>query len=60
MNTWIAITKNDDSASRFFHYATTTLWKLIKFYSPVELSNVYQIEEEVDFPMSIGIIGEES
>lgn len=40
--------------------STTTLWKLIKFYSPVELSNVYQIEEEVDFPMSIGIIGEES
>ncbi|MGD9654942.1 MAG: SIR2 family protein [Sulfuricurvum sp.] len=39
--------------------STTTLWKLIKFYPPTELSNVFQIEEEVDFPISIGIIGEE-
>lgn len=39
--------------------STTTLWKLIKFYPPTELSNVFQIEEEVEFPMSIGIIGEE-
>lgn len=40
--------------------STTTLWKLMEFFSPVGLSNVFQLEEKVDFPMSIGIIGEES
>ena len=40
--------------------STITLWKLIEFFSAAELSNVYQTEEKVEFPMSIGIIGEES
>jgi len=39
--------------------STTTLWKLMDFYSPAGLSNVFQIEEKVEFPMSTGIIGEE-
>lgn len=39
--------------------STTTLWKLMEFSPPAGLSNVFQIEEKIEFPMSIGIIGEE-
>ena len=40
--------------------STSTIWKLIDFYSPLGLSNVFQQEGKVSFPMSIGLIGEQS
>lgn len=40
--------------------STSTIWKLIDFYSSPGLSNVFQQEGKITFPMSTGIIGEQS
>ncbi|MDO6489400.1 SIR2 family protein [Colwellia sp. 6_MG-2023] len=40
--------------------STSTIWKLIDFYSPLGLSNVFQQEGKVSFPMSIGLVGGQS
>lgn len=38
--------------------STSTVWGLIRFYRPPSLSNIFQSEEKIEFPMSMGIIGE--
>ncbi len=38
--------------------STSTLWRLIEFYTPAGLSNLLQTEDRIEFPMSTGIIGE--
>lgn len=38
--------------------STITLWKQLRFYSSEGLSNIFQTEEKMEFPMSIGIIGD--
>ena len=38
--------------------STSTLWRLINFYSPTSLSDFLKIEEKIEFPMSTGIVGE--
>lgn len=40
--------------------STSTIWKLIDFYSPPGLSNVFQQEGKITFPMSTGITGDQS
>ncbi|WP_290703376.1 SIR2 family protein [Amphritea sp.] len=40
--------------------STSTIWELMSFFTPAGLSNVFQQEEKVVFPMSTGIIGEQS
>ena len=49
-----------EDANRFANkeISTSTIWQLISFYSPSGLSNILQKEESVDFPLSIGLIGE--
>lgn len=38
--------------------STSTLWRLIEFYTPAGLSNLLQTEDRIEFPMSTGIVGE--
>lgn len=40
--------------------STSTIWKMIDFHIPPGLSAVFQDEEKTEFPMSMGIIGEQS
>ncbi|HIF9181806.1 TPA: SIR2 family protein [Photobacterium damselae] len=39
--------------------STSTVWKQIQFFVPPSLTNVYENEELADFPLSLGIIGED-
>lgn len=36
--------------------STSTLWKLMSFHIPPSLSNVFQGEDEIEFPMSMGVV----
>lgn len=36
--------------------STSTIWKYIEFYTPASLSDLFQKEERVEFPMSTGIV----
>lgn len=38
--------------------STSTIWQLTSFYSPSGLSDIFQREENIDFPINIGLIGE--
>lgn len=38
--------------------STSTMWKLIEFRFPASISNIFQNEQKMDFPLSTGIVGE--
>lgn len=38
--------------------STSTVWKLIDFYTPPSLSNIFEQKTFIEFPLSIGITGE--
>lgn len=38
--------------------STSTIWGLMDFYFPAGISDVFQQEDKVEFPMSTGIVGE--
>lgn len=37
--------------------STSTVWKLIEFYAPISVTDSFQKEERISFPMSTGIVG---
>ena len=56
----IKATINYSNANRYANkeITTSTIWKLMCFYMPPGLSDVFQTETEVEFPISMGIVGE--
>ncbi|MEV3844866.1 SIR2 family protein [Aeromonas veronii] len=53
-----AISFSDANKYSTKQISTSTVWKLIEFYIPPSLSNIFENKESTEFPLSLGIIGE--